>query len=573
MSIKPEYFTLFQLLNNRLFKIPNYQRAYSWVRKQRQDLFSDIEKIHTCGDNNRHHFMATIVCLDTNETEEVGTDELANLDVVDGQQRLTTLIVLLKSLSKALRHGDTNEQREANELEKLLVKDDSRLILLQTNHDSSHIFRNYLVNGTIPLKMDISTAAEENLLNAFNDCEQFVKRWSRDYPLLHLLKILKNRLDFIFYVLQDEGAVYTVFEVLNSRGLSVDWLDKCKSILMGIVHEKAKPSAKDLSGEIHKYWTQIYRIMGLRNFSGDDIVKYTATIWHTEEKRKVLSAEESVEFFRQYCSQDPKRVIDISCKILDVAKKLGELYQNPRLQAVTQISHARLLAVALLTAEHLTEEDRKTALNQWERVTFRIFGLFNKDSRHCVGEYTSLAHRIGKKLPVKPIIMQLKHIGKKYPINDAVEQLRCADNYNGWTHELRYFFYRYEEYLAKQSNARISSEVWELIWNASPDHSIEHIIPQEYRQNVDWVKLGDIDDQIHRLGNLGLLNPNDNSRAGNKNFNSKSLIYNNSNLRLMKEVADYGDWNLITIEQRERELVEWAKQEWDDITPQKDFKS
>jgi hypothetical protein len=566
MSIKPEYFTLSQLLNNRLFKIPSYQRAYSWRKKQRLDLFSDIEKIHNCGDNNRHHFMATIVCLDTNEKEEVGTDELANLDVVDGQQRVTTLIILLKALSKELHLGDENEIREAHELEKVLVKDDQRLILLQTNHDSSHIFRNYLVHGTIPQKKEIATLAEENLINAFNDCEQFVKRWRKESTLFQLLKILKNRLDFIFYVLQDEGAVYTVFEVLNSRGLSVDWLDKCKSILMGIVYEKAKPAAKDLIGEIHKYWTQIYRIIGLRNFSGDEIVKYTATIWHLEEKRKVLSAEESVEFFRQYCSKVPKRVIDISSRILEVTKRLNELYENERTQAVTEISHARLLAVSVMVAEHLSEEDRKKVLEQWERVTFRIFGMFGKDSRHCVGEYTSLAHKIiRKKLSKDDIIYELKKIGRKYPIDTALLELTEEDCYHNWTHELRYFLYRYEEHLAKKANARTSNEVWEKIWHASPDHSIEHVLPQEYKQNLDWAKINNAENHIHRLGNLGILAPGENSRAGNKNFESKIKIYEDNNLRLMKEIINYGKWDLSTIEDRERKLLDWARTEWDDI--------
>jgi hypothetical protein len=566
MSIKPEYFTLSQLLNNRLFRIPSYQRAYSWYKKQRDDLFSDIEKIHNCGDNERHHFMATIVCLDTKEKEEVGTDELANLDVVDGQQRLTTLIILLKALSKELALGSDIEKREGIELERVLVKDDQRLILLQTNHDSSHIFRNYLVRGVIPLKKDIQTLAEQNLLNAFKECEQFVKEWSETTGLLQLLKILKNRLDFIFYVLQDPGAVYTVFEVLNSRGLSVDWLDKCKSVLMGLVYEKAKDTSEELINEIHKSWTQIYRIIGLNNVSGDEIVKYTATLWNTEEKRRLLKAEDAVEFFRYFCSKTPSRVIQVSDWLLKVTRELSILYQNQRLQAVTEITHARLLAISILLAEHLSEDERKSALDQWERVTFRIFGLFGKDAKSCIGDYTSLAHNIqNKKLSKSRIVNDLKIIGSKFPIDAAVKKIGEEDCYTNWTHELRYFFYRYEEYLAKKVGSRICEKSWEKIWNTSPDHTIEHILPQQFENNIDWAKWKDAKNYIHKLGNLGILTSEDNSKAYNKNFTSKVKVYNESNLRIMKEISSYQVWNEENLNHRHAILLDWAKTEWDDI--------
>lgn len=85
LNLKPEYMSLSSLLSKRLFGILDYQMAYSWKKKQRQELFGDIEKVMISPDNQRHHFMATIVCLVTDQTEEVGTDELVRLDIVDGQ--------------------------------------------------------------------------------------------------------------------------------------------------------------------------------------------------------------------------------------------------------------------------------------------------------------------------------------------------------------------------------------------------------------------------------------------------------------------------------------------------------
>ena len=103
MALQPSYVVLDKLLYKRLFEIPDYQRTYNWGKKQRTDLFSDIKKLSSYrAEPERHHFMATVVCLNANRKEEVGADEYDTLLIVDGQQRLTTLIILLKEICRAL---------------------------------------------------------------------------------------------------------------------------------------------------------------------------------------------------------------------------------------------------------------------------------------------------------------------------------------------------------------------------------------------------------------------------------------------------------------------------------------
>ena len=94
--IHPEFKPLSEIWNNKLFRIPEYQRHYSWQLKQRKELFDDIKKLEKAKEkhNDRIHFMATIVCLKTQESVTVAADKFYIYDVVDGQQRLTTLIIL-----------------------------------------------------------------------------------------------------------------------------------------------------------------------------------------------------------------------------------------------------------------------------------------------------------------------------------------------------------------------------------------------------------------------------------------------------------------------------------------------
>ena len=99
-QIQPRYLPLADVLNKRLFYIPDYQRSYSWSSRERKDLFEDIINVQD-EDGNTSHFMATIVCLRQKEVQ-LGTDLFTKLDIVDGQQRLTTLIILLKAISLAL---------------------------------------------------------------------------------------------------------------------------------------------------------------------------------------------------------------------------------------------------------------------------------------------------------------------------------------------------------------------------------------------------------------------------------------------------------------------------------------
>ena len=138
ISVDPKNVTLAQLIQGRLFRIPQYQRTYSWQRKQRQEMFGDIQRIHDKGDD-RIHFMATVVGL-RRETKTIMTEEHHVIEIVDGQQRLTTLILLLKAITKAIDSSDTKEQQIGKGISRSLVKDDkATLLLLQTNHDAATI--------------------------------------------------------------------------------------------------------------------------------------------------------------------------------------------------------------------------------------------------------------------------------------------------------------------------------------------------------------------------------------------------------------------------------------------------
>jgi Protein of unknown function DUF262/Protein of unknown function (DUF1524) len=557
ITIQPQYLTLAKLLDGRLFRIPEYQRAYSWTKHQRKDLFDDIQKIYAkCPDAG--HFMAAVVCLQRNK-QILGTDEFHVLEVVDGQQRLTTLIILLNTIKLALDLENKAEEKISRELNELLVKVDSdELLLLQTNHDSSHYFANFLRQGTTHQPKLATTIADQEILQAIEDCSRFVEGWkNKGNDLPALVALLKNRLFLLLHEINDEKTVYTVFEVLNSRGLDVSWLDRLKSILMGAAFELDNVDQEQIIEDLHTVWRDIYNVIGLRQGMSTEMLRFAASLRLTYPPSRPLGEQDAVDSLRSKANT-AKEIRDVATWLLRVTKACDAIAANKQINAVTKISQARLLATAIHLREDITEQQRENLLACWEKVSFRIYGILSNDARTRVGEYIRLAwHVANKQLDVKGIGEAIKDIGGDFPIDDAIASLRMKNCYERWENELRYFMFRYEEHLAREQNLNFSNEQWEKIWMVSPSDSIEHI----------WAKSQAPDKYKHSLGNLILLPPRLNSTLNNSQPQNKVDSYRNCGLLIAGKVANTinsSGWNIESIEEREEELLAWAAIEWAD---------
>jgi Protein of unknown function DUF262/Protein of unknown function (DUF1524) len=556
IMIHPQYLSFSDLVSKKLFRIPEYQRAYSWTSHQRQDLFGDIKKTHSKGEDEAH-FMAAVVCL-LRRKQILGTDSYEIMEVVDGQQRLTTLVVLLKTIQRTL--GDTPPERKlSDELSELLVKSEGdELLLLQTNHDSSHFFSDYLRRGKYPSSSSAKTIADKEVLQAIEDCNEFVNEWRANYgDLLSLAALLKNKLFFLLHQINDEKTVYTVFEVLNSRGLEVSWIDRLKSILMGTAFELENIDNDTLISELHTKWRDIYSTIGLRQGMNAEALRIAATLRMPTEQSRLLSEEASVDHFRTICDS-AKQLREVSSWLLEVTKICDQIKSDRRLDAVTKISQARLLAAAIMLRSDASSEQRKEVLTAWEKVSFRIYGLLRKDSRTGVGDYARLAWKVvNTDISFERMLTEIFDIGSAFTIDEAVKSIESQNSYEGWEVELRYLLFRYEEYLSEKMGVKIKNEHWKKIWEVNPSDSIEHISPQSSASYT--IK--------HKLGNLMILPPKLNSQLRDASPKNKTDAYRKTGLLLASEVADLIDkerWSKKTIGLRQSSLVNWIKSEWSD---------
>lgn len=556
IDIQPQYLPLSKLLDGRLFQIPEYQRAYSWTSKQRMDLFGDILKLQAKGED-AGHFMAAVVCL-RRKKQTLGTDEYHVVEVVDGQQRLTTIIILLNSIKLHLNDKDKSESKLSRELGELLVKiEGEELLLLQTNHDSSHYFANFLRNGIVPASDAATTIADRELLRAIEECQAFVEKWKGTSTLPSLAMLLKNRLHFLLHEIADERAVYTVFEVLNSRGLDVSWLDRLKSVLMGTAFELKNANQEGLISDLHTAWRDIYQVIGLRLGLDTEALRFAATLRRPEAPSRPLGEPEAVGLLHSLGS-NAKMIREVANWLLRVTQAYDSIAANRRVGAVSRIAQARLLATAIYLRTDFQPKERSRLLSIWEKVSFRIYGMLRKDARIRVGEFVRLAwHVVNKNPDAKSVETSIRALGKDFPIDTAIDALKGANCYEGWESELRYFMFRYEEHLAKKQNLNFSNEQWAKIWMVSPSDSIEHI----------WAQSKAPEKCVHSLGNLVLLPPKLNSKLKDDPTRKKSLAYRQTGLLIASEVADLidsGTWNSKSIEARERALLEWAASEWAD---------
>lgn len=549
MAVRPEYWTLTELFNKRLFKVPKYQRAYSWTKTQRNELFSDIEDSFK---NKEIHFMSTIVTLSRGK-RRIGTDDYAEVDIVDGQQRITTLILLLKAIADILVR-DSNEEKHAKDIKEMLVTTDDRTILL-TNHDEQDYFKNYVRGDGNIRYHDAETRPNRELLRAIEDCKEIVLQWREKLrekdALIELVAHLKNNLTFVFHTIENEGLVYSVFEVLNSRGLVVSWLDQLKSQLMNVVFkseitdDRGKESAIE---ELHDSWYQIYKTIGLRQTVNMDLLSFVATLMN--KNRKQLRKKDALLFIMNH-NRNIGDTVKTTKFIKDVAKVLSDIDDETRKKAVNKITQARLLYAAIKLS-NLPDAEKIKVINMYEKITFRIYGLARKDARTATGKYIKLACRIRQEnLPASSIINEIAKIGEDIRFEDAAAELESKDCYTNWGKELKYLLFCYEEYLAgERGKKNLSQKNWKKIWDSKD--TVEHITPQKSKKQF-----------IHRLGNLLLLPPDINCRAADKEPKEKYDLYKQSGLLITDDVLDnLSTWNVNMVIEREAKLLEWIKKTW-----------
>lgn len=236
--------TLPEIFEGSFFCIPDYQRGYAWDEKQIDELLQDID--HLLLDSSAvRHYTGTLVLSQSKKL-------VNQYNIVDGQQRLTTLVIFFKCISlfvdkvekesitiKYLKRGDLGNDQ----------------FVLKLNLDTNKFFEKVILSDRNLENCPITLESHERLLNAYDLIYKWLsQKTTSGTPIRQILNVLEDRLGFLVYSPVEDAETGIMFEVINNRGKQLSELEKVKNYL---IYCSIKLSAFSLRDDITEHWSDI----------------------------------------------------------------------------------------------------------------------------------------------------------------------------------------------------------------------------------------------------------------------------------------------------------------------------
>jgi hypothetical protein len=241
-----------EIFNSSILRIPKYQRNYSWKSKHIEDLLNDIDYLfkqdRLGGGTDDDHYFGTIVLHQTGKVK-AGSDEFTEFDIVDGQQRLTSISMTMAAIAEEIEKLDidisdleTTEDRPTKQYETLreayIENSSNRRLDLQ--NDDRIMYKRLVIRENDPGEVDGETVSEERLINSKKIIQSWLsnKKDERDSDvefyrdLLTLIRLINNRFEVTRYKVDSISEAGRIFETLNDRGRTLTIADKIKSYLV-----------------------------------------------------------------------------------------------------------------------------------------------------------------------------------------------------------------------------------------------------------------------------------------------------------------------------------------------------
>lgn len=527
--------------SKRTFNIPVYQRNYDWKTSHCERLFEDIEKI--AKDNEREsHFLGTIVYVDGKKTAT-----FREFIVIDGQQRLTSTMLLLKALSEEIVDDNLREdiiesylinKRAPEELRIKLkpIESDAKiyekLIRDRLNENSSSIYNNYHYFKNLIYESELSA-------------EQI-------YEGMQKLEIVYIQLD------GEKENPQLIFESLNSTGLELTQGDLIRNyLLMGQSYELQERL-------YNQYWVEIEKL--LTNTYISDFIRDYLTLKTFSIPNKAKVYDEFKIFYERLKLDNPEKLLDdllidakyyswfINCNsgIYEIDERLGQIDKLK-----SKVVYPFLLYIFRLCygLEEIGEDELIDILDLVISYTFRrliceiptnalnkIFCSITKDINEIHSEM-SIYEKTARVLISKS--------GKGiFPDDEMLKENMLKRDFYKFK-QCKFFLYNVEKYNHKEV---VDEETL----------TIEHIMPQKLTPK--WtIDLGKRADTIHKkyldtIGNLTLTAYN--SQLSNSDFDEKKTIYSESNIKLNRDLLKFDLWNERSITQRANEIYEKTIEIW-----------
>ncbi|PDW77819.1 DUF262 domain-containing protein [Helicobacter pylori] len=578
-----ELLNLDGVIEKGVFEIPSYQRGYAWQIRQLKDFWNDLEHVSKLGDKFHYMHSLTLRGLE-NELES------SAFEIIDGQQRLATSLILLGLLAKITQNKDPKYY--SINLEPILsykyygLSEAFRAIIEERDLErfQTSFYAKNLIDAHAFFKEKISDTPMETLEKMF---DALIKKM-----LFSVVELNDNRID-----------PFSSFETINNRGKDLSTLELFKNRLHFVAHKICNgQKLENLQQEINDTYTIIYD--DLRQFKDDDLerfLKHFVEYYYGEKgdfKKRLLEMEfnahkrytyntpfsdeydkiDELLFYLSYSSKvwnfldtpdeksitlifnDNKKLeIEITPKthtLLDKMRRLNALSDHAFLPLLLSLFTIQLEGKHANKQPYTTKE-LEGLLEYLERFGFLVYGVAGKKNT-AKNEWIESAfiafqaYRYGEEniaienLPtLEKYFFKREHSGLEL-LEESIHSKKNTEKWYQWGKALNYLLYEYELYHNPETKFDGSIE------------NIEHILPQNPDQGYSakeksWAKNPHI---VHALGNLLLIPKNANSSLSNKPFEEKRKAYLKGSYS-EKEVAKNASFGLIEIQERSEKLLDF----------------
>lgn len=542
--------------NGKIYRVPPFQRDYSWSEENWEDLWQDILALHT--NPNSSHYMGALVLQGSGTSDKEFT-------IIDGQQRLATLnIIAIAVIEKIQQLVEREEEKEANqEREEILkrtylsdrdprsLRYSSKLLLNENNND---FYQSNLINLREPRNIRSLAKTNQLLWQAFQYLSHRLEELqeiihSGEKLAVFLSDTVAQRLLFIQINVEDELNAYTVFETLNARGIELSSTDLLKNYLFSLFR------GPDDLHEAQRQWRRIINTVQMEKFP--EFLRYYLSLKKTRVRRERLFKLVRVSVKDAGQAFDLLDQLEIYSSLFVALGNSNDEFWRDTPDNPTYIRELELFKVkqaypTLFAAhEKFSPEDFTRLLKLVCIVSFRytVVSSLNPNELESLYNKVAIAITNGTITIPRQVFESLRSV---YVSDEKFLQdfslLSIATK--GQKKKLvRYILYKLE---VDASNIDVNEDAF----------SIEHILPEspsdDWRQNFTDAQ---IEEMAYRIGNLTPLEPHLNRRVGNESYQSKRAVYQQSVYTLTQDLVAE-EWSPNALATRQKHLAQRAVHIW-----------
>lgn len=572
--------TLFDIENQIAYTIPRYQREYTWGKAQWDALFEDLLE------NDPHYFLGSIICI--NQADD--THAIQYLELVDGQQRMTTVSLLLAAIYKCLSEQpnlDLDQQMELRNLKhKLVLKrapDQPRLIPQVQNHNQQDYFA---VLGSIGILEDIELPANAGNRRVFKAFRYFCSRLEQyleqsNDPINDLQQFLDkvNTATLVKIEVAGHSDAYTLFESLNNRGVPLTAIDLIKNKLLAVLESQDKGSIDkqynrwkkviDALGDSYSVQERFFR-QYYNGFKSD--LKHIVSVSVATKSNLMLVYEKLINHDAEKFLHDMIRMSENYAQIVGYKPVPEQHKLSNLLLSLERIQGAPSYLLLMVLFDF--KEELKLETVHLERIVEFLIAFFVRrnttdmpPTRDLTRIFMDVAEKV-RALSGEEVFEYIQSRLKSESADDARFEISLKGPvYDNNKAVCRFILCALEE---EKMTRETQVDLWALKGNQYV-WTIEHIFPQGENIPTVWIDMianGDAQAAeeyrqryVHCLGNLTISGYN--SALGNKSFKDKQnrmdkqgrkVGYNNG-LYLNQNLAQEDNWSVDKIKARTDRLV------------------